>query len=54
MYKTASREYYGDISQNQATLTARQKALQQVNSSVFNDRGFTLGNEASILRNVSL
>lgn len=54
MYKKSSREYYGDISQNQATLTARQKALQQVNSSVFNDRGFTLGNEASILRNVSL
>lgn len=54
MYKASSREYYGDINQTQATLTARQKALRQVNSSVFNDRGFTLGNEASILRNVSL
>lgn len=53
-YKASQRDNYGDITQNRATLTARQKALQQVNSSVFNDRGFTLGNEASILRNVSL
>lgn len=53
-YKMASREYFADTMQTQATLTARQKALQQVNSSVLNDRGFTLGNEASILKNVSL
>lgn len=36
------------------TLTARQKALQQISSSVLNDRGFTLGNEASILRNMAM
>lgn len=53
-YQMSTRRYFGDTTQTQATLTARQKALRQVNSSVLNDRGFTLGNEASILKNVSL
>lgn len=53
MYKISQRDTYADISQNQATLTARQRALQQINSSTLNDRGFTLGNEASILRNMA-
>lgn len=53
-YQMSTRRYFGETTQTQATLTARQKALRQVNSSVLNDRGFTLGNEASILKNVSL
>lgn len=40
--------------QNNNTLTMRQKSLQQISHSVLNDRGQTLGNEASILKNIGL
>lgn len=54
MYESPKRELLASTEQTDGTLTMRQRALRQVNSSVFNDRGFTLGNEASILKNVSL
>lgn len=52
-YKASQRDGTASTAQNNFTLTARQKAMQQINSSAMNDRGFTLGNEASILRNIS-
>ena len=54
MYSSYNRETLASYDQTQGTLTHRQKSLQQINSSVMNDRGFTLGNEASILKNVGL
>ena len=54
MYEAPKRELLASYEQTEGTLTMRQRALQQVSSSVLNDRGFTLGNEASILKNVSL
>lgn len=41
-----------DVTQNRATLTMRQRALQQLSQSALNDRGSLLGNEASILKNI--
>lgn len=53
--KGYSTQMYSDHDYlTQASLTSRQKALQQLGSSALNDRGFTLGNEASILKNSSL
>lgn len=54
MYDAPKRELLASYEQTQGTLTMRQRSLQQISSSVLNDRGFTLGNEASILKNVSL
>jgi ABC-type transport system substrate-binding protein len=54
MYDAPKRELLANYEQTQGTLTMRGRALQQMNSSALNDRGFTLGNEASILKNVSL
>lgn len=54
MYDAPKRELLANYEQTQGTLTMRGRAMQQLNSSALNDRGFTLGNEASILKNVSL
>lgn len=54
MYEAPKRELLASYEQTQGSLTMRGRALQQIQSSVHNDRGFTLGNEASILKNVSL
>lgn len=53
-HEASKRESLANIDNTQGTLTMRQRSLQQISSSVLNDRGFTLGNEASILKNVSL
>lgn len=50
-----STKMYADYNYaTQQALTSRQRALQQLGSSALNDRGFTLGNEASILKNTSI
>lgn len=41
-----------NITQNQDTLTMRQKALQQISQSAMNDRAQVLGSEASILKSI--
>lgn len=41
-----------NTTQNRATLTMRQRALQQLSQSALNDRGSLLGNEAAILKNL--
>ena len=41
-----------NITQNQGTLTMRQRALQQISQSAMNDRAQVLGSEASILKSM--
>ena len=41
-----------NITQNQGTLTMRQRALQQISQSAMNDRAQVLGSEASILKSL--
>lgn len=41
-----------NITQNQGTLTMRQRALQQISQSAMNDRAMVLGSESAILRSL--
>lgn len=48
--KRSKREELTSTFQNNATLTMRQKALQQISSAEMNGRGQVLGNEANMLK----